>query len=171
MCFTHFKLIESNPNSVQSSHSDILFFITVPYYITLLVQVFCLQFSSLTIIYFILGVKSGSLTFLVPMSSNCRPPSHHYIVGILNFSPFLKKCIILAICLVCLVSLPFLAMHMADFLSKTNKGASLGTMSGSSFNNLLTYILKCAKAIPAVHATLYSLSALDCATGPVICVP
>ena len=36
---------------------------------------------------------------------------------------------------VCLVSLPFLSMHMADFPSKTIKGASFGTMSGSSLNN------------------------------------
>ena len=85
---------------------NFLFFITILYYITPLVQVFCLQFSSLTIIYFILGVKSGSLTFLVPMSANCRPPSHQSILCILHFSPFLKKCILLAICLVCFVSLP-----------------------------------------------------------------
>ena len=30
-------------------------------------------------IYFILGVRSGSLTFLVTMSANCRPP-HNYPV-------------------------------------------------------------------------------------------
>ena len=52
-----------------------------------------------------------------------------------TWSPFLTKCIHLEICLVCLVYLPFLAMHMADLLSKTIKGASFGTMSGSSFNN------------------------------------
>ena len=74
-------------------------------------------------------------------------------------------------CLVCLVSLPFLAMHMADLLSKTIKGYSFGTMSGSSLNNSLTNILQCAKAIPEVHAELYSLSALYCATGPGTCVP
>ena len=38
-------------------------------------------------------------------------------------------------CMVCLVSLPLLAMHMADLLSKTIKGASFGTMSGSLFIN------------------------------------
>ena len=130
MCFKNFKLIELNPNSIYSSHSELLFSITILYSITPLVQVFCLQFSSLTIIYFILGVRSGSLTFLVPMSANCRPPSHKSILCIFHFSPFLTKCILLAMCLVCLVSLPFLAMHMADFLSKTIKGASFGTMSG-----------------------------------------
>ena len=31
MCFTHFKLIESNPKSIYSSHSELLFFITIQY--------------------------------------------------------------------------------------------------------------------------------------------
>ena len=180
-CF-HFdsSLKRSSKNSnwlswipTQSSlvNSELLFFIVIQYTINPLVQVFCIQFSSLTMIYLILGVRSGSLTFLVTMSGNCRPPSHHYILSILHFSPFLTKCILLAICLVCFVSLPFLAMHMADLLSKTIKGASFGTMYGSSLNNSWTNILKYAKAIPAVHAALYSLSALDCATGPGTCVP
>ena len=72
--------------------------------------------------------------------------------------------------LVFLVSLPFLAMHMVDFISNTIKGASFGTMSGSLFNTSRSNILKCDKAIPAVHAALYSLSAMDCATGPGTCV-
>ena len=62
-------------------------------------------------------------------------------------------------------------MHMADLLSKTVKGASFGTMPESSFNNSRTNILKCAKAIPAVHDALYSLSALDYETGTGTCVP
>ena len=73
--------------------------------------------------------------------------------------------------LVCLLSLPFLAMHIAGLPSKTIKGASYGTMSGSLFNNARINILKCAKAIPAVHAALYSLSELDWVTGPETCVP
>ena len=107
--------------STQSSlvYSELLFFITILYSITPLVQVFCLQLWSLIIIYFILGVRSGSLTFLVPMSVNCRPPSHHSILCIFHFSQFLTKCILLAMCLVCLVSLTFLSMHMADLLSNT----------------------------------------------------
>ena len=144
---------------------------TILYYITPLVQVFCLQFSSLTIIYFILGVRSGSLTLLVPMSANCRPPSHQSILRILHFSPLLTKCILLEMCLECLVSLPFLAMHMADLLSKTIKGVYFGTMYGSSFNNSWTNILKCDKAIPSVHSALYSLYTLYCANGPRTCVP
>ena len=94
-----------------------------------------LQFSSLTIIYFILGVRSGSLKLLVPIYANCRPPSHQSILCILNFYPFLTKFILLAMCLVCLLSLPFLSMHIADLLSKTIKGASFGTMYGFSFSN------------------------------------
>ena len=46
-----------------------------------------------------LGVRTGSLTFLVPMSANCRPPSHQSILCILHFSPFLTKFVILAMCL------------------------------------------------------------------------
>ena len=77
------------------------------------------QFSSLTIIYLIFGFRSGSLTFLVQITSNCRPPSHQSILCILHFSPFLTNYIILSMFLVCLVSLPFLAIHIADLLSKT----------------------------------------------------
>ena len=155
MFFRNFKLIEFSPNSIYSIHSELLFLMNILYYIIPLVQVFCLQFSSLTIIYFILGAISGSLTFLVPMSANCRPPSYQSILCMLHFYLFLTKLILLAMCLVCLVSLPFLAMHIADLLSKTIKGASFGTIFGSSFKNSWTKILKCAKAIPAVHAALY----------------
>ena len=54
----------------------------------------------------------------------------------LNYAPvhvssFLTKFILLEMCLVCLVSLPFLAMHIEDLLFKTIKGASSGTISGS----------------------------------------
>ena len=49
------------------------------------------QLSSLTIIYFIPGVKSCSPTFLVAISANCRPPSHQSIFFILHFSSFLTK--------------------------------------------------------------------------------
>ena len=135
MVSKHFKMIESNPNSIYSIHSELLFLTAILYYITPLVQVLCLQFSSLTIIYFILGVRSGSLTFLVPMSANCRPPSHQSILCILHFYPLLTKCILFVMCLVCLVYLPLLAMHIAYLLSKKIKGASFGTMSGSSFIN------------------------------------
>ena len=67
--------------------------------------------------------------------------------------------------------LPLLAMHIADLLSKKIKGDSSETMSGYLFNNSLIKILKCDKSIPAVHAALYSLYALDCATVTGICVP
>ena len=126
MFFKHFKLIESNPNSCFLDQSVLYH----PFFTSVLSQ-----FSSLTIIHFILGVRSGSLTFLLPMYVNCRPPSHHSILCIFHFSQFLTKCILLAMCLVCLVSLPFLAMNIEDLLSKTIKGAYFVTMSGSSFIN------------------------------------
>ena len=112
------------------------------------------QLSSITIIYFIPGVKSISPTFLVAISDNCRPPSHQSILCILHFYPFLTKLILLEICLVCLVSLPLLVIHISDLLSKTIIGASSGTMSVYLFNHSLINILKCAKAIPAVHTAL-----------------
>ena len=65
------------------------------------------KFSILTMIYFVLGFKSFSPKFLLAMSANCRPLSHHSILCIFHFSPFLTKCTLLEMCLVCLVSLPF----------------------------------------------------------------
>ena len=56
------------------------------------------QLSSLTVIYFILGVKSLSPTLLVLMYTNCRPPSHQSILCIFQFSLFLTKCTLLEIC-------------------------------------------------------------------------
>ena len=72
------------------------------------------QLSSLTMIYFIIGIKSYSPASLVAMSTNCRPPSQQSILCILQFSPFLINFIFLAMCLVCLVYLPFLATHIED---------------------------------------------------------
>ena len=122
---------------------------------------FQFKFSSLIIIYFIPGFKSFSPTLLVAMSANCRLPSHQSILCILQFSPFLTKCTILAMCLVCLLSLSLLAIKTADLISKIIRGSSPGTIYGSLFNNSLINILKYAKAITAVHVALYSLSALD----------
>ena len=76
------------------------------------------QLLSLTLIYIILGVKLCSPTFLILMSSNCRPPSHQSFLCTLHFSPFLIKLIYLAMCIMCLVSLSFLAIHISDLLSK-----------------------------------------------------
>ena len=129
------------------------------------------QLSSLTIIYFILGVKSWSPTLLVAMSANYRPPSHQSIVCILHFYPFLTKFILLEIFLVCLVSLPFLSIYITDLLAKTIRGSYSETMSGYLFKNSWINILKCAKSIPEVYAVLYSLSALDWETSPGKCVP
>ena len=93
------------------------------------------QLSSLAIIYFILGVKSLSPTFLVAMSANCRPPSHQSILCILNFSPFLTKCALLQMYLVLLLSFPFLSMHTSDLPSNIIIGAYSGTIYGSLFKN------------------------------------
>ena len=60
---------------------------------------------------------------------------HHWIVQLVLEHVYHDQLVLLEMCLVCLVSLKFLAMHMADFLSNTIKGPSFGTMSGSSFNN------------------------------------
>ena len=119
------------------------------------------QLSSLTIIYFILGVKSCSPTLLVAMYDNFIPPSHHSILCILHFSPFLAKLVILEICLVCLVSLPFLSIHTADLPSNLTRGASSANIYGFLFKNLLINILKCDKAIPAVHDALEFLKLID----------
>ena len=112
------------------------------------------QLSSLTMIYFILGFKSLSLTFLVTMYFNCRLPSHQSISCILQFSIFLTKCILLVMCLVWLVSLPLLAIQTADLLSNIIRGDSSGTISVYLFYNSWINTLKCAKDIPAVHAAL-----------------
>ena len=69
-------------------------------------------------------------------------------------------------CLVLLVSLALLAIHTVDLLSNIIKGAYSGTIYGSLFKNSLINILKCDKAIPIVHAALYSLSAPDKENGP-----
>ena len=132
---------------------------------------FIYQLSSLTIIYFILGLKSFSPTFLVAMSVNCRSPSNQSILCILHFSQFLIKCTPILMCLVCLVSLPLLSIQKTYFLSNIIRGASSVNVSGSLFNNSWINILKCDKYIPEVHATLYSLYAPDWETGPGTCVP
>ena len=105
------------------------------------------------------------------MNSNCRPPSHQQNLSIFYFSPVLTKCTLLEMCIVWFLSLPILSIHTSYFLSNIIIGSSYGTIYGSLLKNLWINILKCAKAIPEVHAALYSLSALDWATGPGTCVP
>ena len=73
---------------------------------------------------------------------------------ILNFYPFLTKCILLEKFLVCLVFLPLLDLHIADILSKTIKGASSGTMSGSVFKNSWINIMKLAHFRMLIHEFL-----------------
>ena len=62
------------------------------------------------------------------MAKNGRDTKHTiHIARRMHFVRNGEKCILLAICLVYFVSLPFLAIHMAYLLSKKIKGASFGT--------------------------------------------
>ena len=79
----------------------------------------------------------------------------------------------------CIGSLIFLLSTRVDFSFAVHKlakfSANPGKLHFGGLVNLLRYIrdnkaLGC-KAISAVHAALYSLSAPDCATGPGTCVP
>ena len=171
MFFKHFKLIEFE----YSTQSNLVIHNSCSIDHPVLYHPSCTsvlsQLSSLTIIYFILRVKSWSPTLLVAMYANCRPPSHQSILCIFYFSPFLIECIFLVTFLVFLVSLPFLAIHISYILCYTIRGSSSGTISESLFKNSWINILKCAKAIPAVHAALYSLYVLDRENGPGTCVP
>ena len=99
------------------------------------------------------------------MYYNCRPPSHHTIFFILQFSPFLTKCTLLAMCLVCLAYLPFLAIHTEDLLSNIIRGAASGTISGSLLKNnelislkfikpLLQYMLRCTRFLNLIEKLL-----------------
>ena len=119
-------------NVLQSFQTDLVessaqFSIVIQNYCFIDYHVFChpsctsvlSQISSLSIIYFILGVKSCSPIFLVANSASFRPTSHQSIFCIFYFSPFLNKFILLAMCLVCLVSLPLLSIHIADLLLQT----------------------------------------------------
>ena len=128
------------------------------------------QLSSLTMIYSILGFKSFSPTFLVAMSANCRPPSHQKILCILNFSPLLTTYNHLQMCLLCLVSLLLLSIQTSDLIFNIIRGYYSGTIYGYFFNNSWINIMKCAESTNAVHSALYSISALDWATGPGTCV-
>ena len=67
-------------------------------------------------------------------AKNGKDTKHiRHIASRMHFLRNGEKCNLLAMCLVCLVSLPFLALHIADLLSKTIKVASSGTMSVSLF--------------------------------------
>ena len=54
--------------------------------------------------------------------------------------------------LVCLVSLPFLALQKSDLLSNMMRGDCSGTTYGFLFVNLLFIIMKFDRASPEVHA-------------------
>ena len=71
------------------------------------------QLSRLSVMHFILGFKSLLPTFAVAIYDNCRPPSYHSILCIFIFSPFLLKCALLEMLLLCLVYIPLLAIYTA----------------------------------------------------------
>ena len=141
-------------NSIQLSRSEHTFLQTLLHPITPTVKVFCLL-SSITIEYPNIWYNSYSLTFLVPMSVSCKPTSHHTFFWKLHSSPFITKLIILEIFPVCLMSLPLLAIQVADLPSNIIRDACYGTISVSFFRNSLFSILKFARAITVVHAALY----------------
>ena len=119
------------------------------------------QLSSLTTIYFIMGFKSFSPTFLVEILYQLQTSFTPVNLLQFIFSPFLTKCTLLEMCLVCLVVLPLLVIHTEDLLSNIIRGDASGTIYVSLFNNSWINILKCDKKIPAIHAALYSLYVLD----------
>ena len=104
------------------------------------------------------------------MSVSFRPPSHHTVLWKLHYSPFLTKCIILEMCLVCLMYLPFFTTNIPGLTSNIIRGACYETTPGSLFNNSWFIIPIWARAITAVNDPLYSISELYWATGPGTCV-
>ena len=150
-CIQHFKPIESSTcqiNPVDSSENFVLH--NFLYHITPIVKVLC-KFSSITMSYPNLGLNSYSTTLLVPMSENLRPTSHHTVLCIFHSSRFLTKCIIMAMCMVCLVSFSLLDIHTSYLLSTIIRGACYGTTYGFLFISSLFRILKCANSIPELN--------------------
>ena len=143
-------------NSIQSSHSKQTVTQTLVYPITPLSRVFY-QFSILIIACPNLGFNSYSLTFLVPMSDNCRPLSNHTVFFRLHSLPFLTNCILMEMCLLCLVYLPLFSIHTAYLLSNIIRRDCSVTTYVSLLNNSLFIILDYGGAVPAVHTILYSL--------------
>ena len=133
-------------NSIQLINSEHLVLKTLLYHINPLLQVLC-QLSSLTILYPNIVWNSYPLPLLVPMSDKCRPLSYQNVLCRLHSSPFIKKCILLEMCLVCLVSLPLLSIHTSDLLSNIMRGAYCGNTYVSLSTNLIIIILNFASAV------------------------
>ena len=68
---------------------------------------------------------------------------------------YLNKCILLALGMLCLMYLPLLSIHKAKLISNIVRDAYYATTSRYFFSNSLFRILKCARAITAVHHLLY----------------
>ena len=120
--------------SIKSSNSEHNFIQSLLCPFTFLEQLSC-QLSSLNIAYLNTGFNSFPLTSLVIIYDSCRSPLHHIVLYKLHSSPFPTKCILLGMCMVCLVSLPFLDMHISYFISNIKIGACSKTTSRSLFNN------------------------------------
>ena len=131
-CYFHYlKPIENlKLNPVKSPERFV--FQTLLYSITYIVQVIC-SFSSLTIAYTNLLFNSYSLTFLVTMSDNCIPPSHHTVLCKIHSLQFLTKWILLEICIVCFVYLPLLSTYTDYLISNITRSDCYGTTSGYLF--------------------------------------
>ena len=105
----------------------------------------------------------------------CRLQTSFTPVNLLHFAfcifHHFYKNTLLAMHFVCLVYLTFLTIQRAYLLSNIIRGDSYGNIYGYFFNNSQIIILKCAKAISAVHWALYSLYDLGRENGPGTCVP
>ena len=156
-------------NSICSSYSEKNVLQTLLCTTNPPVKLFC-RFSRHTIAYPNLGFDSSYLALLVPMSANFRPHSHHTVLWKFHSSLFITKFILIAIFLVCLMSLLFLSINTDYLISNIIISACSGTIYGYLFANSFFSILSCSGSIPVVHATLYSLSTLDWATLPGTCI-
>ena len=104
------------------------------------------------------------------MSANCRPLSYRTVLCNFHSLTFFTECILLEMFMVCLVSLPLFAIHTSDLISNIIRSDCFGTTFGSFFINLLFNLMKCDRAIPAMHDALHSLAALVWETLPGTCL-
>ena len=96
------------------------------------------------------------------MSANCIPSPHQSILCIFQFSPFVTKYTLLAMWILWLVSLTFLAIQAVDLLSNIIIGSSSGTISGYllkiheliSWNVLKTAVATVATEVRHTHARI-----------------
>ena len=138
------------------------------YPITPLVQVFS-RLLSITIEYPNKGFNLYSLTFVVPIYTNFIPPSHHTVLWKFLFLIYYKVYSSVNLSSV-FGLLTIISVNIADMLSNKTRGACYVTIFGYLFINSLLIIRECDRSVTAVHAALYSVSALDWENVPVTCV-